>query len=176
MTTIGDQAFYGISNLMNINVSDNNKNYKSIDGNLYSKDGKTLIQYAIGKTETTFAIPDGVTSIGHAAFWGCYTLTSITLPDCLTSIGTHAFYNCESLRSINIPNGVTSIGQNTFAGCLFLTSVYYKGTENDWSNISIDSDNNFNFTDATRYYYSETQPTSTGNYWHYDENGNIVVW
>ncbi len=176
VTTIGDQAFCAISNLMNINVSENNKNYKSIDGNLYSKDGRTLIQYAIGKTETAFTIPDSVTNIGSSAFWGCYSLTSITLPDCLTSIGQYAFYGCEYLRSINIPNGVTNIDQNAFAGCALLTSVYYKGTENEWSNISIDSDNNFFLTDATRYYYSETQPTVTGNYWYYDENGNIVVW
>ncbi len=30
-------------------------------------------------------------------------------------------------------------------------------------------------TNATRYYYSET-PVYDGNYWHYDEDGNIVVW
>jgi hypothetical protein len=32
------------------------------------------------------------------------------------------------------------------------------------------------FTDATRYYYSETEPTAEGNYWYYDNNNNIVEW
>ena len=31
-------------------------------------------------------------------------------------------------------------------------------------------------TDATRYYYIETKPTASGNYWHYDEDGNVAVW
>lgn len=26
-------------------------------------------------------------------------------------------------------------------------------------------------TDASIYYYSETEPTKTGNYWHYAEDG-----
>ena len=29
---------------------------------------------------------------------------------------------------------------------------------------------------ATRYYYSEEAPTTSGNFWHYDENGNPVAW
>ena len=29
---------------------------------------------------------------------------------------------------------------------------------------------------ATRYYYSETAPEVEGNFWHYDENGNVAVW
>jgi hypothetical protein len=32
-------------------------------------------------------------------------------------------------------------------------------------------------TSAKRYYYSETQPTAEGNYWHYDTDGvTPVVW
>lgn len=32
-------------------------------------------------------------------------------------------------------------------------------------------------TNATRYYYSETQPVEEGNYWHYAEDGvTLVVW
>ena len=52
VTSIGDQTFRGCSSLANITVDAVNPNYKSIDGNLYSKDGKTLIRYAIGKTAT----------------------------------------------------------------------------------------------------------------------------
>jgi hypothetical protein len=32
-------------------------------------------------------------------------------------------------------------------------------------------------TSATRYYYSESQPTDEGNYWHYSTDGvTPVVW
>lgn len=72
-------------------------------------------------------------------------------------------------------NGVTNIGRYAFYGCSKLKTVYYTGTEREWTNVSIDN-GNWDLTSATHYYYSETQPTSTGNYWHYDENGDIVVW
>ncbi|MCM1223157.1 MAG: hypothetical protein NC548_52770, partial [Lachnospiraceae bacterium] len=76
-----------------------------------------------------------------------------------------------------------SIGNFAFSGCSGLTSVYYNGTADDWAKISIQSFNNESLTGATRYYYSEIEPALNdggtaynGNYWHYDSDGNIVVW
>ena len=48
-----------------------------------------LVKYT-GKDKDV-VIPDGVTSIGNEAFWGCGSLTSITLPDSVTSIDDWAF-------------------------------------------------------------------------------------
>ncbi|MBQ1942061.1 MAG: hypothetical protein II368_00235, partial [Clostridia bacterium] len=63
--------------------------------------------------------------------------------------------------------------------CSSLTHVYYGGTESDWGNISIDSYNT-SLTTAIRYYYSEERPTIVmvveGMWWHYDEEGNPVIW
>ena len=58
---------------------------------------------------------------------------------------------------------------------MHIISVYYEGTAEEWAEISIASEN-YNLTNATRYYYSESQPTEEGNYWHYDENGKPVAW
>ena len=123
VTSIGDGPFVGCSGLTNIEVDTNNPNYKSIDGNLYTKDGKTLIAYAIGKTDTSFAIPNSVTSIGWGAFSGCSNLTSITIPESVTSIGWAAFHSCSGLTSITIPESVTSIGSSAFYWCTSLTSI-----------------------------------------------------
>ena len=123
VTSIGSGAFSSCYNLTSITVSKNNANYKTVDGDLYSKDGTTLIQYAIGKTATSFVIPDSVTSIGDLAFYNCSSLTSITIPDSVTSIGEWAFYNCRSLTSITISNSITSIGELAFRDCISLTSV-----------------------------------------------------
>ena len=123
VTSIGESALTWCEKLMNITVGENNSNLKSIDGNLYTKDGTTLIQYSIGKTDTSFVIPDSVTTIGESAFSWCTSLTSIEIPDRVTSLGNNAFSQCTSLTSIEIPDRVTSIGYNVFGSCSSLTSV-----------------------------------------------------
>ncbi len=102
VTSIGERAFCYCHKLTSITVEENNANYQSIDGNLYSKDGSILIQYAIGKTATEFTIPDSVTTIGYGAFSDCDSLTSVTIPDSVTTIGDQAFFNCYSLTSVII--------------------------------------------------------------------------
>ena len=199
VTSIGSAAFLSCHSLTSITVSENNAAYKSIDGNLYTKDGKTIVQYAKGKTANSFTIPDGVTSIGDYAFYNCSrlisivipdgvtfiyesafdycaSLTSIELPDSVTYIGIHAFYFCDKLTSVVIGDSVTSIEYYAFDRCDSLTSVYYKGTTEAWAEIEIGSYGNSYLTDATLYYYSEEEPTDEGNYWHYDENDEVVVW
>ena len=49
--------------------------------------------------------------------------TDITLPDGLTSLGDGAFYGCTSLVSIALPNGLTSLGDDTFYRCTALVSI-----------------------------------------------------
>lgn len=122
-----------------------------------------------------FVLPDNVLTIGHSAFSGCDSLTSIIIPDSVTSIDSYAFSYCDSLTSVVIGQNVTSIGNYAFDGCDSLTGVYYKGTASDWAEISIDNYNSY-LTNETRYYYSENDPTTTGNYWHYNEQGEMVVW
>lgn len=98
---IGNCAFAGCNSLTSIIVDENNAKYKSIDGNIYSKDGTTLIQYAGGKSGIT--IPKSVTTIGAYAFCACSNLTSIVIPDSVTTIGENAFSGCNSLTSITLP-------------------------------------------------------------------------
>ena len=100
VTNIGKNAFVLCGSLSSINVDSDNSTYKSIDGNLYSKDGKTLIQYAIGKTQTSFIIPNSVKSIGEEAFVLCSSLTSVIIPNSVTSIGDYAFYDCTKLVEV----------------------------------------------------------------------------
>lgn len=71
----------------------------------------------------TFVIPDGVTSIGIHAFYGCSALTSVTIPDSVTSIGNWAFSGCSCLTSVTLSNSMTYIGDGTFYGCQSLTDI-----------------------------------------------------
>ena len=70
---------------------------------------------------------------------------------------------------------MTSIDSLAFYMCDNLTTVYYTGTPENWKNIIIDASNPELFH-ATRYYYSEKQPTDiTYQYWHYVD-GVPTVW
>lgn len=68
VTNIEKNAFQNCSSLMSIDVAGSNEKYCSIDGNLYNKAQTELIQYAVGKKDTSFSIPQGVTSVGDRAF------------------------------------------------------------------------------------------------------------
>ena len=131
--SIGDWVFSGCISLKSIEVSDNNKNYSSVDGILFNKDKSKLITYPAGKTDSEYVIPNSVTSIYSYAFENCTSLTSVTIPDSVTSIGNFAFCNCTSLTSVTIPNSVTSIGSDAFYGCCFTSDNFV----ND-SNVKID--------------------------------------
>ena len=72
---------------------------------------------------TDYVIPEGVTSIGKAAFKGYIDLSSITIPNSVTEIGDDAFQGCTGLSSVTIPNSVTSIGNDVFRYCTLLSSV-----------------------------------------------------
>ena len=200
VTSIGDYAFYGCSNLTEIQYKATECADLSKNNYIFAYAGQSGegITVTIGKTVkkvpaymfcSNYSYPAyapkiiGIVfeegsvceSIGEGAFKYCDGLTSVVIGDSVTSIGKDAFYNCYSLTSLVIGDSVTSISGSAFAYCYSLTEVYYKGTESEWSGISIDSYNS-ELTDATRYYYSETEPTEEGNYWHYDENGEVAVW
>ena len=83
--------------------------------------------------------------------------------------------NCSGLTTVIVPDNVTSIDYKTFYGCSGLKTIYYGGSANEWSAISISSGNS-PLTNATRYYYSETEPAEAGNYWHYGTDGEPVIW
>ena len=75
--------------LENISVDEDNTEYASIDGNLYSKDITTLIQYSCGKVEDNFTVPNGVTEIRDGAFYNCLSIKSINIPASVTQIGEY---------------------------------------------------------------------------------------
>lgn len=51
---------YNVSNLSEIEVDGQNKNYKSQDGVLYSKDMKQLLLYPFAKQDVSYSVPEGV--------------------------------------------------------------------------------------------------------------------
>lgn len=124
VTSIGTNAFNGCSGLTDITVDNRNSSYCSESGVLFNKNKTKFICYPAGKTDSSYKIPDEVTSIGYAAFDECTGLTSIYIPDGVTSIDYYAFKRCTGLESITIPDSVNSIGYEAFDRCTKLTSIY----------------------------------------------------
>lgn len=120
--SIGSFVIDGCSKLDKIIVNSSNSNYKSVDGILFSKDGKNLIRCPEGKSGT-IALLDSLTLISPYAFSGCLGLTSISLGEGVVKISDYAFKDCTGLTSINIPHSVTEFGSDAFSGCSNLTSA-----------------------------------------------------
>ena len=103
-------------------VHEDNPNFKSVDGHLYSKDGARLYRYAPAKDGAVFTVPDGVAEISYA-FYNCDNLVEVVLPSSVSEIGEHAFGYCDKLTTVNIPSGVTSIADYAFIECPALDGI-----------------------------------------------------
>jgi len=113
-------AFEGCYSLTSIIVESGNPNYDSRDN--CNAIIETASNTLIAGCQNTI-IPNSVTSIGEAAFYGCSSLTNIIIPNSVTSIGEAAFNGCSGLTNIIIPNSVTSIDDYAFQYCSSLTSI-----------------------------------------------------
>ena len=120
-------------------------------------------------------IPDSVTLLDDASFLFCTTMTKVVVGEGVESIGREAFMQCIKLEEIIIGSSVKSIPTEAFYLCRELKTVYYMGTQEEWNAISIDSDYNSSLLNATRYYYSETQPSTECYSWYFAEDGITPV-
>ncbi len=123
ITSIGKDAFYSCENILSFSVAKENSNYRAMLGNLYSKSGDTLIQYAIGKKDTYFFVPYGVKTVGYRAFSHCKSLTEVTLSTTVTEIGNDAFYGCSALSNMNLGQSLQKIGAYAFDSCYALVNI-----------------------------------------------------
>ena len=144
-------------------------------------------------------IPDGVTNVSKYAFYGCDSMVSVFIPSCVESIGNSSFDYCSNLEVVTIQDGLTVIPNGAFKYSSKISritipvtvksmelyafyqgdsiDIFYEGSAKQWNEIKINSYDGSNrcIIQGKHYYYSETEPTTEGNFWHY-VNGEIVVW
>ncbi len=178
------EAFYFCDNLKSIDVDENNSDYCTVDGDLYTKDKKTLCRYTMGKSDESFTIPNYVNTIDDSALCGCRNLNNIIIPETVTSLGSNAFedntfteitipnsitvippntfLSCHNLERVNLPKSITNINTDAFESCESLSDVYYAGSEEEWEEISIDSGNSY-LTNATIHYNSNSDSNNNDN-------------
>ena len=121
VSRISDRAFCGTyKKLTAFNVDPDNPYYCSIDGVLFTKDGKTLVAYPNKRASTDYVIPDGVETVANCAFYMCNAPEHITLSDSVTEIGDYAFFKCSGLKTLVLNEGLRKIGRD---GCSFAESL-----------------------------------------------------
>ncbi len=101
-----------VYHLTNITVDANNNLYTVQDGVLYTKDMTRLIRVPATKSGR-FVIPDTVTAISKFAFSDTKNITELVVPVNLKTVDERVFYGSG------------------------LESVYYKGTQEEWDQISV---------------------------------------
>jgi len=155
--------------------------------------GEAAFSGCVSLTEVSFA--EGLTSIGTSAFSGDNMLAKAPLPSSTKTIGASAFLNCLNLGEVTFGSSpsLTSIGNGAFRGCSKLASIFiplsvsfidayafaYSGSPlriycqassrpSGW-NIYWNDDG------GIVYWYSENNPTTSGDYWH-ESGGTISPW
>lgn len=122
ITSLCDQAFYGCSNLKEINLPES----------LRSLGRQTFMYSAL----TSVEIPAGAMEGNNE---GCFTrngpLQRAEIAEGAAKIDEQFFVYCVSLKEIVIPASMSSIGYSAFKECDALDTVYYGGTEEQWKKL-----------------------------------------
>lgn len=134
ITSIGQNAFFGCTNLANVSLPDN---LTTIGESAFSRSGLTAL--VLPSTLTTVGTDaffqceqlenvemkqlSGSCTFGNRAFGSCFQLKHITLSEGVTAISTQMFDKCSMLESIRIPSSCKTIGQEAFNICASLHSI-----------------------------------------------------
>jgi hypothetical protein len=159
VTSIGDDAFNGCSDLSSIDIPNSVTN---IGGTAF-QDCSGLTSIVVEAGNTVYDSRNNCNAIikteTNELIVGC---KNTVIPNTVTSIGGSAFSGCSGLTSIDIPNSVTSIGNLAFNGCSGLTSVTVGAT----TPIAIGSDCFTNRANATLYVPKGSKAAyEAANYW-----------
>ena len=116
VTTIGDYAFTGCSNLALTSLPET----------------VTAIQSYAFMSCSSLALtvlPKGLTIIGTQGFNNCTSLAITTLPERLATLSAYAFNSCSGLKEITFKGTPTTIAATAFNNCKKITDIYVPWAE-----------------------------------------------
>lgn len=114
-------------------------------------------EYFNGNLVKNISFIENIDEICEFAFYNCTNLESIILPEGIHYVWSSAFSGCSNLKTIIIPDSLYKVGNYAFENCKNLWHILYEGTESQWSNISIGS-NNSNLINAICHYEVSDNP------------------
>lgn len=100
-----------------------NKSLKTVDGILYTKDGKTLILCPPQKTGRV-EIAEGTETIHEGAFKNC-RINGVKFPESMRRIESSAFCWCRNLKVVEMNDGLECILDTAFYSCHKLKKVKF---------------------------------------------------
>ena len=128
--SIGSNAFDGCSALTTISVNVSNPYLYVSDNAVYSID-TTILYKHFRYTDTSFSIPDTVTTLVGGAFYGSSNISLLILPENINAIGSKTFYNCSSLEFVVFTSQLsafTNPSDSTIFSGTNVTTIYYLQT------------------------------------------------
>ena len=160
--SIGEWAFSNCAALADIQLPDT---LESISGCAFA--------YCDSLKKVT--LPNSVTSVGWFLFSNSAGITDVKFGSGITDIGKYTFRNCVSLERVVLPHTLTTLDRTAFEDGLQVEDIYYGGTADEWDALTAGVESS-TLAAATIYFYSETAPSASGTYWHFDGAGNPVLW
>jgi hypothetical protein len=139
-------------------------------------DYHTLVAYVGEATEIT--LPESYNGAEYELGARCFrgvSFTKVVVPDAVSEIHGNVFKDCKYLQSVVMSKKVEMIsdGMIHYNNDFVATIVYYEGTKEEWATARGTETPHDMHTVA---FYSQTEPTTDGNYWYYDENNIPVLW
>ena len=159
-----NSVFDNAENLESLNVNADNEKYRSVNGTVLTKDGKTLLYIPKGKTGT-YTVPETVETIAGSAF-NKTGLSEIIIPENVKTIENEAISTTKDKYvsviikgnktemdrySVKAPNSGTKIG----------AGIYFLNGEPDF-----DKQRSFGSGPVSLYYLAGTEDK-----WTFDDNG-----
>lgn len=120
LSGIGENAFFGCSQIRSFTVESGNPAFVAYDGCLYNQ--KMTDLYIVPPTKTEITFPATLTNIASGAFYKS-ALTSVILPDSVKTIAAGAFSGVMRLTELSVPFIGGSRSENTYMIYIFGGSV-----------------------------------------------------
>ena len=139
--TIEEKSIFWNYGLKYIDVSVDNNNYMSVNGVLYSKDGKHLIAYPTASDRDIYTTLDTTEEIQSYAISSAKNLKKLYLTEGVKDLNWGAIYSCDSLEELHLPKSLNRINQYALEHNNNLKLIKYASTKSDWERIKIEDNN-----------------------------------